>query len=319
MIPGNPRLAPARAAFCAMTLLLLAACDRPAERSEHADAPAPSGGAVTAATPAAASADPMAAIDHDGMADHAPAPGLTASAEVTGRFGSGQPVTVVLHVRAPDGAPLAPDGLQLVHTERLHVLVVDPSLSDYNHSHPVASATPGDWTFRFTPKHDRPYHLWLDMTPVGGKQAYVLVPVNASAPGAPVAKTLATTTSVGGLDATLAFDAPLVAGQPAMGHVSVRRGGKPFAGLQPVMGAYAHIVGIAEDFKTIAHVHPLGVEPTAGQQRGGPAIDFHLEPVQPGYLKLFAQVRVDGRDVFLPFGVDVAGPDTAAAPAAMHH
>ena len=295
MIPGNPRLAPARAAFCAMTLLLLAACDRPAERAERTHAAAPS--------PTAAAALPPAAT----------------SAEVTGRFGSGQPVTVVLHVRSPDGAPLGPEALQLVHTERLHVLAVDPSLSDYSHSHPVAVATPGDWTFSFTPKQDRPYHLWLDMTPVGGKQAYVLVPVNASAPGAPVAKTLATQASVDGLDATLAFDAPLVAGQAAMGHVRVRRSGKPFAGLEPVMGAYAHIVGIAEDFETIAHVHPLGAEPTASGQRGGPALDFHIEPTKPGFLKLFTQVRVDGRDVFLPFGVDVAGPDTAAAPAAMHH
>ena len=49
------------------------------------------------------------------------------------------------------------------------------------------------------------------------------------------------------------------------------------------------------------------------------ALDFHIEPTKPGFLKLFAQVRVDGRDIFLPFGVDVAGPDTAAAPAAMQH
>lgn len=289
MTPGQPRAATARAVLCALSLLLLAACNRPPERSD--------GNVVAAASGSAPQV----------------------SAEVTGRFGSGQPVTVVLHVRAADGTPLAPEALQVVHTERLHVLAVDPSLVDYSHSHPVAAATPGDWSFQFTPRHDRPYHLWLDLTPVGAKQAYVLVPVNASAADAPVEKTLTTTASAGGLDATLAFDAPPVAGQAAMGHVQVRRGGKPFAGLEPVMGAYAHIVGISQDFETIAHVHPLGAEPTAAGQRGGPDINFHIEPMKPGFLKLFAQVRTDGRDVFLPFGVDVAEPGTAAAPAASHH
>ncbi|MBC7656355.1 MAG: hypothetical protein H7147_04170 [Frankiaceae bacterium] len=315
MKPRLPRLAPARAAFCALTLLLLAACNRPPERTDGTAAATPSGGAVTSPPPPASDADPMAGMAHD----DSQGAGLDASADVSGRFGSGQPVTVVLHVRAADGTPLASDALQLVHTKRLHVLAVDPSLTDYSHSHPVATATPGDWTFQFTPEHDRPYHLWLDLTPIGGKQAYVLVPVNASAPGAPVARTLATTASVGGIDATLAFDAPPMAGQAAMGHVQVRRGGKPFASLEPVMGAYAHVVAIAEDFKTIAHVHPLGAEPTAAGQRGGPAIDFHIEPAKPGFLKLFAQVRVDGRDLFLPFGVDVAEPGTAAVPAASHH
>jgi hypothetical protein len=78
------------------------------------------------------------------------------------------------------------------------------------------------------------------------------------------------------------------------------------------MGAYAHIVGIADDFETIAHVHPLGAEPTSPEQRGGPDFDFHVEPAKPGFLKLFAQVRVDGRDVFLPFGVTVAAPGATA-------
>jgi hypothetical protein len=32
---------------------------------------------------------------------------------------------------------------------------------------------------------------------------------------------------------------------------------------------------------------------------------FHLEPKQAGYLALHLQVRVDGQDVYLPFGIEV--------------
>lgn len=79
------------------------------------------------------------------------------------------------------------------------------------------------------------------------------------------------------------------------------------------MGAYSHIVGIAEDWRTIAHVHPMGTEPKAASDRGGPTIDFHLEPRRAGFLKLFAQIQVDGHDVFLPFGLTVSTESATSA------
>ena len=72
------------------------------------------------------------------------------------------------------------------------------------------------------------------------------------------------------------------------------------------MGAYGHIVGIGGDWSSIAHVHPLGAAPHAPGDRGGPTLEFHLQPATPGFLKLYAQVRVGGRDLFLPFGLMVA-------------
>ena len=56
---------------------------------------------------------------------------------------------------------------------------------------------------------------------------------------------------------------------------------------------------------------------TAADARGGPDIDFHIEPSHAGFLRLFAQVRVAGRDLFFPFGVTVAEP-MAAMDAASH-
>src|SRR6478736_1432842 len=148
--------------FSCLSLALLAACS-----------PAPPPVAVA---PAAA---PITAEVH-------PAAPEATSVESQGSFGQGAPVTVTLHFRDPEGAGVGPDQLQTVHEQKLHVLIVDPSLSDYSHVHPAPMATNGDWQFSFTPKHDRPYHLWLDATPVGGKHAYRMLTVNDAAARVPV-------------------------------------------------------------------------------------------------------------------------------------
>ena len=275
--------------FSCLPIVLLAACT-------PAPPPAPE--------PAAAAPAPAAHAGHD-PAQATPAQPPSATAQAQGSFGSGAPVTVTLHFRDGAGAPLGPDQLQTVHEMRLHVLVVDPSLVDYSHVHPQPLATKGDWQFQFTPGHDRPYRLWLDATPAGGKQGYTVVTLNEDAATVPFERRLATQASAGGIEARLSFDAPLVAGETAAGRIELSRGGKPFTALEPVMGAYAHVVGIAQDWRGIAHVHPMGPEPHAPGDRGGPTLRFHLEPAQPGFLALHVQVRVDGRDVYLPFGVDV--------------
>lgn len=296
---------PRRGATLAILIgLATAACSKPEPQTPASVASAPA--AATATMPmdhaAMGTADASQAIDPN-------LPMAMATAETTGAFGSGKPVTVTLHVTdMMGGKPMGPESFSVVHTEKVHVLGVDPSLTDYSHSHPLPQPKAGDWRFAFTPKFNRPYHLWLDVTPVGGAQQYVMVTVNEAGQNAPVEKTPSLIAVIGDLSASLTFDAPLTAGQAAMGHLALERGGKPLAALEPVMGAYGHIVGISEDWATIAHVHPMGTEPTSASDRGGPSIDFHLEPKQPGFLKLFAQIRIDGRDVFLPFGVTVAAP-----------
>lgn len=298
----------------AVIAALAAACSQqPPQQSSsaHLD-PAP----TASSTNANAAGTP--AMDHTtmnmgdaGQANTTSVPTVAATADVAGAFGSGQPVSVTLHIRdIVSGKPMRSADFELAHTKTIHALGVDPSLTDYSHSHPQPAKKPGDWTYAFIPKYNRTYHIWLDVKPIGGEQQYVMFTLNEHAATAPVDKTLSLSAAAGNLTATLLFDAPLVAGQAVTGRLTIRRDGKPFAALEPVMGAYGHIVGISEDWQTIAHVHPMGAEPSKENDRGGPVIDFHLEPMHAGFLKLFAQIQVDGRDVFLPFGVSV-GPSLA--------
>jgi hypothetical protein len=90
-----------------------------------------------------------------------------------------------------------------------------------------------------------------------------------------------------------------------MGAIRVDRGGAPVRTLEPVMGAFAHIVAFGEDYQSVLHVHPMGDEPQNDRARGGPELPFHFEPANSGFSKIFAQVRINGRDIFAPFGVDV--------------
>jgi hypothetical protein len=275
-----------------LPLLVVAACS-------PAPPPAATTPRVTSKTETPAAAPATAAMDPS-------VPMQVADAEVAGRFGAGSPVTVTLHVKDMMGSgAMGPARFQTVHEHKLHVLIVDPSLSDYSHVHPEALPTEGDWRFSFTPKHDRPYRLWLDATPVGGKQYYSMVTINEAAARVPVERTLSTHAQSGDIEATLSFAQPPVAGGMASGRIELRRGGRPLAALEPVMGTYGHIVGLDADWQGIAHVHPMGPEPHAAGDRGGPSLSFHLEPKQAGFLKLHVQVRVDGRDVYLPFGIEV--------------
>lgn len=287
----------------AMAALVTGCSQQPPARPRGATTPVAASSAPPVSAPGSPAMDPAMQMDEPGTA----MPTVAATAEVEGVFGSGKPVTVTLHVTdGASGKALGPNDFEIEHTKTIHVLSVDPSLTDYSHAHPRPAGSPGIWSYAFVPRYNRAYHAWLDVKPVGGSQQYVMLTLNGQTSAAPVEKTLSRSAAVGAITAQLTFDAPLVQGQAASGHVRVFRDGKPFTALQPVMAAYAHIVGIAQDWQTIAHVHPMGAEPARDSDRGGPDIAFHLEPKRAGFLKLFAQIRVDGRDVYLPFGVLVA-------------
>ena len=293
---------------CLAGLVVLAGCTGPAAPPPE---PAPKPAAAATSSPHAGMA-----MDGDHHTMDPNAPMAQATGAVSGTFGNGQPVSVSLQVTdMMSGKAMPAEAFEVAHTERMHVLALDPSLVDYSHVHAQPGAQPGEWTFAFTPRFNRPYRIWLDVKPVGGVQAFVPLLLNAKAPAAPVDKTLSQSALIEGLSAHLRFDGPLKVGEAVMGHLELTRGGKAFAQLEPVMGTYAHIVGVSEDWSTVAHVHPMGAEPHDPKDRGGPAVDFHLEPKRPGFLKLFAQVRVNGRDVFFPFGVRVdAAPTSGASP-----
>jgi hypothetical protein len=87
--------------------------------------------------------------------------------------------------------------------------------------------------------------------------------------------------------------------------ITVKQGDELFRKLEPTMQAYAHLVGFSANRSQLIHAHPMGEEPRSSNQRGGPNLKFGVEFPKPGNYRLFLQIKVEGKDVFVPFDVKV--------------
>ncbi len=204
------------------------------------------------------------------------------------------------------GKPLPPEALSIMHEQKFHLLGVDASLTDYQHLHPTPGTVEGQYVTRFTPHKPGDYRVWANVMPVSQKgEAYAVADIKGSTQPETINPVLNTSVEVEGLVFTLSFDTVPQAGDMAMGRVIVKQNGLSFTQLEPVMGAFAHVVAFPANRLNVLHVHPLGEEPTDKDARGGPLLEFHFMPQEPGFAKLFVQVRVKGQDIFAPFGVMV--------------
>lgn len=209
--------------------------------------------------------------------------------------------------------PVAPKDLMVMHTQPVHLLIQDPSLSDYHHEHPLPTNNPGEYVFSFTPAKTSPYRIWADIVPMAtGIQElpFVDLPCDGKAESV-VEKSECLTSVVEGFVFSLAFaksgPGSLVANQTCRLGISVRDlEGKPVTRLEPVMNAFAHLVGFYEDYQTVVHIHPTGGDILNPTFRGGPALGFLFYPPKPGFLRLYIQACVDGKMLFAPFSVSVS-------------
>lgn len=231
---------------------------------------------------------------------------------------AGKTAPTVIRLTGPAGKPVTLNDLREAHTEKLHLLIVDESLTDYHHEHPVAGDKPGEYRFEFKPKAGGTYHVWADLLPEAtGKQEYSKTTLKVAGTPAKPQNTTNTTAELDGhrFDWTTEQNKPLRVGESALVKVRVTGpDGQPFKQLEPVMGAYAHMVAFPQNLESVTHVHPTGPEPTTKSERGGPDLSFHVVPEQPGYQKFYLQTQIGGQDKYVAFGMDVA-PASAEATA----
>ncbi len=233
---------------------------------------------------------------------------ISAAIDSASELKTGEPTTLTLSLTAKNGKPVAPADLQVAHTEKLHLLIVDPSLSDYHHVHPKPGPNPGTYIFTLTPKKAGEYQVFADLLPTATQQQqYVSARFTVAGTPSAMEKAVNSTATVAGYTFALQFaDGKIIAGQPGMARLTVTDAdGQSVAQLEPVMGAFVHMVGFNEDRSEIAHIHPMGKEPATAAERGGPTLEFHINFATSGYKKLFAQVKIDGKPVFAPFGINV--------------
>jgi hypothetical protein len=262
---------------------------------------------------------------------------------------SGGPNRFTVRLATSSGKPIGPLDLMEVHTRKLHLLIVDPTLTDYQHVHPEATATPGEWSFQFSPKYSANYRVFADFTPlVTGRSLYAnadikvepTVPASSTPPASPggTASTVSSlpaiatallgaagitsatveccgdpspplswTQDVAGNHFVLApSQLPVRAGQPVdLKLLITRPDGAPVA-LEPIMGAFAHVVAFDSDRSGFAHLHPNQADPLAPPDPMRPSLPFKLTILRAGRYVIWAQVRAVGHEVFVPFWFEVA-------------
>ncbi len=225
----------------------------------------------------------------------------------------GKPVRVVFQlVQVKDLKPVGLDDIIRSHGANLHALICDRTLTDYHHAHPEPTGRPGEWGFTFTPALKDQYQLWINLIPkVTGREEFpvnTLVLADPLAFPPPPAFTPALEARSDGIRAHITWDAAdkLEAKRPLSGTLHVTDdAGQPVHDLEPYMEEAAHIVGVSTDLFTVLHAHAMKTD--TGERPPGTDLRFTMMPPQPGFYRLFVQVKRRGRIHTLPFGVQI-GP-----------
>lgn len=220
---------------------------------------------------------------------------------------AGQDTEVVVRLATATGKPIGENDLLISHTRKLHLLIVDETLEDYQHVHPEPGETPGDWRFRFKPLHSGPYRVFADFMPMAtGRGLYSSTDVNVSA--GPQMKAAPSSRSLVQDRGALRFElqtGSIKAGQAAdLVFQVARTDGRP-VGLRPVMDAFAHLVAFDIQRSGFAHLHPLETDLSRPPDVAGPRLSFRVTIPNPGRYVIWAQMNIDGEEVFVPFSVDV--------------
>jgi hypothetical protein len=226
---------------------------------------------------------------------------------------AGREVQVTVRMTTANNKPIAPEDLVVMHTRKLHLLIADPSLTDYQHLHPEPTRVPGEWSFTFTPKLGGIYRIFADFTPAATNRslyANVDLVVAGEQLSTPELAAAMTPSWIGQRDAYRLELVPgtrqIRAGQATDLKFSVTNTGGGAVGLEPVMDAYAHLVAFDTARSGFAHLHPMDADLGVAPDSIKPTLSFKITIPAAGRYVIWAQLKINGREKFVPFWFDVA-------------
>lgn len=220
-----------------------------------------------------------------------------------------QEIRFTLKLATASGKPVAPEDLIVAHTRKLHLLIVDPTLNDYQHVHPEPGRRAGEWVFTLAPQRAGTYRVFADFTPAATQRGlYASADFTVPGPVATVVREPNTTAQVARFNFELVTPSSFRAGQVADLKFRIESQGrdKVPVPLQPVMGAFAHLVAFDEARSGFAHLHPNETDLSQPPDALRPELNFKVTIPAPGRYVIWAQVNLGGSEVFVPFWVDVA-------------
>ena len=180
----------------------------------------------------------------------------------------------VLHLEHKgSGFPVMIDELDVDYGEPIRLLMIDPMLNDYHQEFPLPMERPGDYIFTMTPHTPCTYKVWADVDTVSSGEQYVTtnIPGSEDCHHGKIRRTYTMEDKVSGYIFQLSFDdgKSLAVGKDTTVKLAVRKqNGVYFSELEPIKGAFAHVVGFYDDYKTVTILHPTDEAPTSYTDRG---------------------------------------------------
>lgn len=202
-------------------------------------------------------------------------------------------------INTENNKPLGDQDLKVAHEKKLHLIIYDPSLQEFQHIHPEFDGTM--WVVDAQFSVDGNYRVWaqgelatdgeefsvsnrLDIT--GGATAWPTPPVLGDQ-----------RTGKSGNSAIELGKDKLVAGKMAMLDLKMTRTDGTTPQLEPYLGAFAHIIATPADGNALIHVHPMGTGPSQGV--------LHTTFPAAGEYRLWIQFIDDGNLKTIPLSVKV--------------
>lgn len=222
---------------------------------------------------------------------------------------SGEDVSLVLTPVSRE-QPKARIDLEVVHTKKIHLIIVSDDLSWFEHLHPTEL---NDGTYRVLEKFPSPgtYTLFADYKPTGGEQAVerLSLQVKGDAPPAKAYEAERLTSDAGdGFTAVLTPEGgQLLSGQASHIEAKILRNGKEMDvnTLESYLGEKAHMVVVGLADKDYLHVHP-GIE--------GSVFDLHTTFQKPGIYRGWLQFQSANKVYTSDFVFKVGQGEGSATP-----
>jgi hypothetical protein len=221
---------------------------------------------------------------------------------------AGEPVIATVTMKTASGKPIGLEDLLIVHTRPLHLLIVDPSLRDYQHVHPQPMGTGGEWKFEFTPRFGGVYRIFADFTPVAtnrGLYANSEINVAGTAAAPEVVERMLSVVERNGYRFELKPAAPIRATDTVDLEFGVTAAAGGTVPMELIMDAFAHLVTFDAARSGFAHLHPTD-DPSLKPDQRNPKLHFKVMIPAPGRYVIWAQINLAGRETFVPFWFDVA-------------